>query len=186
MTCGHFANEMDKSRDNSRKMTRHCVACYFSEAFLWITAVILGLLAVAGPAAAHAELLAADPSPGAVLAASPAEVRLTFSEAMQAGSTFVIFGEGFAQVPGISPAIEAQAPEQLGASIPTLAPGAYTVQWKAVTGDGHEVSGSYSFRVETGAKSFAGGGPGWAVGAVMIVIASLLAVLLLSRGRRRH
>ena len=133
------------------------------------------------PASAHAELLAADPAPGAVLARSPPEIRLTFSEALRAGSTFVVFGEGFAQVPGFSPAIVTESPEQLVAAIPALAPGAYTVQWMAVTGDGHEVSGSYSFRVEGQADKRGGLVLLWGLAAGI-----LLAVLVLYRSARRR
>ena len=133
------------------------------------------------PAAAHAELLAADPPPGAVLAASPAEVRLTFSEALRAGSTFVVFGEGFAQVPGFSPAIVTESPEQLVAAIPALAPGAYTVQWTAVTGDGHEVSGSYSFGVEIEEEGRGGAGLWWVLGVGAV---GLLVLVLYRRVRR--
>jgi len=133
------------------------------------------------PASAHAELLAADPAPGAVLARSPPEIRLTFSEALRAGSTFVIFGEGFAQVPGFSPEIDSESPEQLVAAIPVLAPGAYTLQWVAVTGDGHEVSGSYSFRVEGQADKRGGLVLLWGLAAGI-----LLAVLVLYRSARRR
>lgn len=164
-----------------KKHPKRSFGCFFGSLFLAAAVSSLWLVVVATPVAAHAELLAADPSPGAVLAASPAEVRLTFSEPLLAGSTLVIFGEGFAQVAGISPVIDAQAPEQIGAAMPALSPGAYTVQWKAVSFDLHEVSGSYSFGVEVEEEGRGEAGVWWVLG---VGAAGLLVLALYRRVHR--
>jgi copper transport protein len=96
---------------------------------------------------AHAELVEAEPAPGAQLAAPPAEIRLTFSEPIEGKSNVIVLGEGFAPVDGIQPQLDTVRPQQLYASLPPLEPGTYTVQWSAVSEDGHEISGSYSFSI---------------------------------------
>ena len=56
---------------------------------------LLILSAAAHPAAAHTELVNADPAPGAQLAESPTEIRLTFSEPAGAASQIVLLADGF-------------------------------------------------------------------------------------------
>lgn len=102
------------------------------------------------PAAAHTALVDAEPAPGARLPSPPAEVRLTFNETLQPGSTFAIFGEVFNEIEGVEPQVNPDAPEQMAATIPPLDPGTYTVQWVAVSDDGHKVKGSYSFSIQSG------------------------------------
>lgn len=108
---------------------------------------LFGLLAAVGSAAAHTELTQSDPAPGAQLAESPAEIRLTFSEPAGARSQIVLLAEGFQAVAGVTARMDPARPEQVYAPLPPLAPGDYTVQWSATAEDGHEISGSYSFSV---------------------------------------
>lgn len=103
-------------------------------------------LAAAATAAAHSELVAAEPAPGAHLTASPPEIRLTFSLPLAEGSTISLFNDAFQPIP-LAAAIVADNPSQLSAAVPDLADGAYTVQWLTKNTDGHELSGSYRFTV---------------------------------------
>lgn len=97
---------------------------------------------------AHVELVQSVPAAGAELAESPAEIRLTFNDALDTDSNFILFGERFQAVPGVTGRIDPQAPEQMVATGLNLAAGTYTVQWTAAdAADGHQVSGSYSFTV---------------------------------------
>ncbi len=107
---------------------------------------VMSLLPVR-PALAHAELVSADPAPGARLESPPAEIRLTFDEALHNGSTFTVFDRDFQPAGGVSPVIDSALPEQMASRLAPLALGEYTVQWKAITEDGGEVTGSYSFSV---------------------------------------
>ncbi len=102
---------------------------------------------VAHPVAAHSDLVEAVPSPGAQLAESPAEIRLTFSEPVASGSRIELFTDDFQRVDGLVPQFNPAQPEQIYTPLPALEPGVYTVQWAAVSDDGHEISGSYSFSV---------------------------------------
>ncbi|MCL4265333.1 MAG: copper resistance protein CopC [Anaerolineae bacterium] len=96
---------------------------------------------------AHAELLTAVPAPGSVMTNSPAEIRLTFSEPISEDSTILLFTENFQPVTGIVAQVADANPQMLMITVPTLTPGDYTVQWTAVSTDGHPTSGSYSFRL---------------------------------------
>lgn len=112
---------------------------------IWIAACFL--LANFIPAAAHAGLVDSEPSPGASLPSSPEVIRLTFSEPILENSTFSLMTEDFREIDGVDPSINPERPEQLYAFVPPLEAGTYTVQWKAVSEDGGETSGSFAFQV---------------------------------------
>ncbi len=123
-------------------------------------ALLLALAAtvmLSGRASAHSELVAAEPAPGAQLAQSPAEIRLTFSEPVAASSQIVVMGENFQQVEGLVPQFNPEQPQVVYTPLPPLAEGVYTVQWVAASNDGHEISGSYSFSVTSAASGSATG-----------------------------
>lgn len=117
-----------------------------------LTGLVFGLLlAVAGPASAHAALTGSDPQDGAVVAAAPQAVTLTFSEQ-------VAMGEGSIRVldPAGKRADTEEAPRDLhsgstvkyGVSLHTGLPdGTYTVAWQAVSADSHPVSGAFTFSI---------------------------------------
>lgn len=108
---------------------------------------LLALFAIISPALAHSELAGSQPSPGAQLAESPAEIQLTFTEPVNAESRIVVLAEGFQAVGGVEAQVDALNPAVVRAPLPVLEPGAYTVQWTASSADGHEISGSYTFSV---------------------------------------
>jgi hypothetical protein len=78
----------------------------------------------------------------------------------------MVYGEGFQAVAGISPQVEGNV--LIAALASPLTAGAYTVQWKAVTGDGHSVEGSYQFGVSESASNRLSGLP--MVGAIVLVV----------------
>ena len=138
--------------------------------------VLLALAWLVPPTLAHTELVSADPPPGAALAAAPSEIRLVFSEPPGAGSSVAIYGEGFQEVAGVSAVIDPAAPQQLVAPVPSLDPGTYTVQWDIVGEDGHEVSGSYSFRVTAQASAVLSIKPWWLAALAGVLVIVVLAV----------
>ncbi len=104
-------------------------------------------LAVTGHAYAHAHPKAMMPAADATVAA-PAEVSMTFSEALEAAfsSLAVLDAAGHAVISG---KVELDATHTtMHLAAPGLAPGVYTVQWVAVSRDGHRTSGSYHFTVK--------------------------------------
>lgn len=96
---------------------------------------------------AHAELLSASPEPGATVTNPVQQIELVFSEPISAASRIFLFDDDFKQIPAVLTTFDNAKPTVLKASVPQLAAGDYTVQFTAVSEDGHEIGGSYSFRV---------------------------------------
>jgi methionine-rich copper-binding protein CopC len=122
-------------------------------------------------------LVAAEPAAGATLSASPPEIRLTFNEPVTADSQIIIYGEGFQPLPGLTAQLEPTNPAEVYAAVPELAPGDYTVQWAAVSADGHEISGSYSFSVDAPSTVTGQAFPWWqaaGIGSLVLIAAAIL------------
>ncbi len=96
---------------------------------------------------AHIALIDSFPAPGEVFDQSPSKVRLIFNEGLGPESSFEIFAEGFKRVEGILAEIDPAASSEMIASIPPLQSGTYTLQWTAVSADGHSATGSFSFAI---------------------------------------
>lgn len=109
-----------------------------------LSAALLLVLAVAGPAAAHASLTASEPQAGTTLATPPAQVTLTFNEAID---------PNFAQVQVTSPdgtRVDAGVPAVDGTTVtvplqPLAAGGVHTVAFRVVSTDNHPVEASFTF-----------------------------------------
>jgi hypothetical protein len=111
-----------------------------------VTAVTLTAL----PATAHEQLVDQEPKAGQIMEAGISEVRLSFSDDLislenSAGSEIIILdsnqnpiNNGCAVVDGRTATARADIDR----------PGSYQVGWRVVSGDGHPISGSFSFVVE--------------------------------------
>ncbi|RON82374.1 hypothetical protein BK635_12770 [Pseudomonas chlororaphis] len=114
---------------------------------LLTTSALLASLVAASSAFAHAHLQSQVPAADSTVSA-PSELRLVFSEGVEAAFTKVSLSKDGAAV-----AVKALATE--GADKKTLvvtpaaplAAGAYKVEWHAVSVDTHKSAGSYSFKV---------------------------------------
>lgn len=129
---------------------------------LMVRAVFLAALIFAGggtalasaPAAqAHDELVSTNPAAGAHLDSAPAELELTFSSAlMDLGNQVQVLdadGRNWAEITLVLNR------ETLVQPLPGNMPaGEYSVRWRAVSSDGHPITGSYEFLV--GADAVAG------------------------------
>jgi copper transport protein len=108
--------------------------------------VLFALAALAAPAQAfaHSTLIQASPGFHERLASSPRAVVLRFDQAVQAlpGSIRVYSTRG-----SIGALQSRSVGLSLRAALPRLPTGAYTVRWHALSGDGHVVSGVYTFGV---------------------------------------
>ena len=103
---------------------------------------------VAAPASAHAELLQSSPEPGAVLASSPPEVTLRFSENVDVASGAVrVFNSDSERVD--QGGVEASA-RAVTLPLPGLGNGAYVVTWRVTSADSHPVEGAFTFQVGQG------------------------------------
>ncbi|WP_328895152.1 copper resistance CopC/CopD family protein [Streptomyces sp. NBC_00236] len=117
-----------------------------------LAGVVFGLLlAVAGPASAHAALTGSDPQDGAVVATAPKAVTLTFSEqvAMGEGSIRVLDPDGKRADTEDAPRdLHSGSTVKYGVALHTGLPdGTYTVAWQAVSADSHPVSGAFTFSI---------------------------------------
>jgi methionine-rich copper-binding protein CopC len=113
-------------------------------------ALVTAVTWTALPATAHEQLVDQEPKAGQILEAGISEVRLSFSDDLMslensAGSEIVILdsnqnpiNNGCAVVDGRTATARADIDR----------PGSYQVGWRVVSGDGHPISGSFSFVVE--------------------------------------
>jgi copper resistance protein C len=113
---------------------------------LLLAAITLTATLNAQLASAHAARVSAEPADNAVLTAGPAQVSATFNERLQ--TTFaamtVVGPDGnvwSAGDPTVQGAVVSVGLRPLGPA------GAYTVNYRVTSADGHVVSGSWSFRL---------------------------------------
>ncbi len=105
------------------------------------------LAGFSGVVSAHATLESTNPQANALLAASPSEVVLTFSERVNplADSIRVVAGDGTpVEIGSIR---QDGGKSTLAADVPALPDGTYVVAWKAISADSHPVSGAFTFSV---------------------------------------
>ena len=115
-----------------------------------ILALVTSVTLTALPATSHEQLVNQEPKSGQVLEAGISEVRLSFSDDLisldnSAGSEIVILDSNQNPVNNGCAVIDART-AIARADIDT--PGTYQVGWRVVSGDGHPISGSFSFVVE--------------------------------------
>jgi copper resistance protein C len=110
----------------------------------------LALSAVASTALAHALLQKAIPAVGGTVSASPAEIRLKFSEGVEPHfSGIVLTTHAGAAVPlGKASVDPADDSTFIAPIMQALKPGVYTVTWHAVSVDTHKTQGSFEFTVQ--------------------------------------
>jgi len=153
----------------------------------WL-ALAVGLAAVllaSRQALAHAELLRAEPAPGATAPAGLSEVRLIFDQAISPASSLSLFTGEFSPGPTLAASVDGAV--LVGRSASPLPAGAYTLQWTAISLDGHTAEGSYQIAV---AAATTARWPGWVragawVTAGLALIVAIVAINLILRRRGR-
>ena len=180
---------------NVRGMGWRLLAATLATAVLAIAGLVIG----ASPASAHNVLKSTSPADGKKVARPPSSVVLTFDEpAIALGTKLVITGpEGPVQM-GKPSLVDNTVTQDLQPGSPA---GAYTVDWRVTSADGHPISGSFTFTAEAAASvpstapslapqpspaataPTARGSSGlWLVAAAILVVASGLIAI----GRRRR
>ena len=112
----------------------------------WLVAVATMLvLATAGPASAHAELIRTDPAQGAVLDEAPDVVTFTFNEAVRGvpDGVEVFDAEGNP----LSSSSRTRDKELLVTLDGEVGDGSLVVAWRVVSADGHPISGALTFAI---------------------------------------
>lgn len=122
-------------------------------------AVVAGMLALfvapalpggaGGRVLAHAQLVASSPAAGAVLPESPGELRLVFSEPLEAGLTSLdVYGRDGKPVIDHGGEIDPSDPYALVVANPDLPDGVFSLTWRSLSSaDGHSAEGFFTFGV---------------------------------------
>jgi methionine-rich copper-binding protein CopC len=112
---------------------------------LSMSAVPAALVLGAAPASAHTDLVQGAPGPGAAVDTAVGDLSLTFSSALIGQGTQVVVRDPR----GVDHATRSATlgPQTRVQLRPMTRPGTYSVVYRAVAGDGHPVTGHYSFRV---------------------------------------
>ncbi|ALX16196.1 copper resistance protein CopC [Burkholderia cepacia JBK9] len=114
-----------------------------------IVAVAALVAAVPIAASAHGKLESAAPATGSTVDVAPDAVRLTFNEDLEPAFSSVKVSDASGNAVTQDKAqVDASNPRVMTVAMPKLAPGAYTVQWAAMTADAHRTKGTYTFRVK--------------------------------------
>ena len=110
---------------------------------------VLSVIATAGRVEAHAFLVRAEPRVGSKVNKSPTEVRVWFSETVQAGvSSIQVFDMRGKQVDKKDTHSDRSNRAALCVSlIPALTPGTYKVIWRVTSADTHVTSGDFHFQI---------------------------------------
>ncbi|MGV1791847.1 copper homeostasis periplasmic binding protein CopC [Rhizobium sp. A37_96] len=105
-------------------------------------------LAFAGQAMAHAHLKTAVPAADSTVKAAPSELDLTFSEGLNLKFSGVkITGPNKAAVKTGEAMLMDKDATLMVPVADKLTPGKYTVEWHALSTDGHKTNGTYSFTI---------------------------------------
>ena len=106
------------------------------------------LAALIRPAFAHAFLASAAPAVGSVANASPKDVVLTFTEAVEPRfSRIEVDDDAGTRVDVGDVHGDSGDGKRLSVGVPALKPGAYRVVWHAVSVDTHRTEGRFTFTV---------------------------------------
>ncbi|MCU0514351.1 MAG: copper chaperone PCu(A)C [Anaerolineae bacterium] len=120
--------------------------------------LIVWLLLAALPAQAHAHLQRSSPAAGQQLSAAPAEIRLWFTEALEARHSRITLRDATGATLELPPAtVDPADPHQMAVPLGALPDGVYTVVWRALSAaDGHLTEGSFPFSIGIGIGVAAG------------------------------
>ena len=104
------------------------------------------------PVLAHAMLVKAEPARRAVLATTPAQVRLWFNEEIEKDYASLVVLDAEKPRNRDQAPVAPDDPKAIVLPLPELAPGKYTVKFRVLSVDGHVVDSSYDFTVKSKAQ----------------------------------
>jgi copper transport protein len=127
-----------RASDVPRRLTAGLVA---------VLAALAAVVLLAGPAAAHAVLLDADPADRSALDTVPEQVTLTFNEPVELPSGGLrVFDADATRID--TGAVSVGGPETIGVGLPADLPdGGYVVTYRVISADSHPVGGALTFTV---------------------------------------
>ncbi|HEY9723770.1 MAG TPA: copper resistance protein CopC [Oscillatoriaceae cyanobacterium] len=113
------------------------------------------MLATAVPAFAHAYPQKEAPAKGAIVHAAPKTISIWFDDELQAGLSWLKVTDNGKVVSTGKGHVDAKNRKLLSVGLAKAGTGKYTVEWHALSVDGHPTSGNYSFTVAPAAKASA-------------------------------
>lgn len=122
----------------------------------WTAALLLlGAATTLAPAVAaapiatplHVYLVSSRPADGDTLTAPPPEIRLVFSERVDATLAELVL-RGVDTETTLTPRADPEDPRAVLASAPRVPAGAYRIAWRIISPDGHPVSGQIRFLIQ--------------------------------------
>ena len=118
-----------------------CARALFFALVAWVLAVGLAL--------AHSGLQRAEPPVESTLKRPPTEVKLYFTERLEAGYSTVRVEDGQGgRVDRDDSRVDRSNPLLLRVTLTPLAHGTYTVIWRVLSVDSHITEGRFTFRIE--------------------------------------
>ena len=102
------------------------------------------LLALAGPALAHAELKRVEPVPGSTVT-SPRDVTVSLSEKLEPAFSSITVRNGAGERVDAGPT--QVSGNMMRVRLKPIGKGTYRVNWRALSVDTHRTEGSFSFHV---------------------------------------
>lgn len=119
---------------------------------LWALGVIALIGVSVSPVSAHSRLDRAEPAPNATMAASPAEIRIWFTQELTlSGNNLTVSDANGTQVDNIDAHVDQSDPDrkQLVVTTTPLGSGTYTVTWTSSSAeDGHPATDAYTFTID--------------------------------------
>ena len=110
---------------------------------------VAGLLLAAGSALAHPSVAGSTPKNGESLLIAPREMRITFSEPIEAAFTKVKLVDATGKdIGGEQTRADPADPKSVYVELPALRAGAYRARWSVLGRDGHRVKGELTFSVK--------------------------------------
>ncbi|MCB1509024.1 MAG: copper resistance protein CopC [Hyphomicrobiaceae bacterium] len=109
-------------------------------------ALVVFLAGAILPAAAHSQRRMTVPEDGAVLSASPEEIVLTFDAQTQV--TYIALKNAQGEVVSLETADRMRPLVRFTAEPGAMGAGAYEVEWRGLSADGHPLQGRFGFSVE--------------------------------------
>jgi copper transport protein len=106
--------------------------------------IYMSIVLTPAVALAHAHLVRSSPAENAVLEKSPPTATLVFAEPVTMTAVKI---ESAGGVKATLQPLPAGPTAELSVSLPTLVPGRYKMSWRAVSDDGHIMSGEIHFSV---------------------------------------
>ncbi|MBI3242770.1 MAG: copper resistance protein CopC [Chloroflexi bacterium] len=114
-----------------------------------LTLTLTLTLTIVAPVFAHAELVQSSPEANAALDRAPAQIEMTFSEALEPSfSEIQVLDSNGVRRDNADSRVDAADPTRLIVSLRSLPDGVYTVVWKVLSAvDGHVTEGAFPFAV---------------------------------------